>query len=494
MTFLFHLLPRGSLSLLLVTFSASCTVGPDFKKPTAPDVSGYTIQPLSAPTASADTRAGESQRFVPGGDITGDWWTLFRSKPLNNLIERSLNANPNLKASEAALRVARENTSAQIGAYYPTVGGSFAASRERTSQFIAPVPNSNSFIYSLFTPQVSVSYLPDVFGLNRRNVESLRAQEEGQHFALIAAHITLSSNVVAAAIQEASLRGQIDATHRLIDINTKMLDVISKQFAIGYANRLDVSAQESQLAQVTATLPPLQKQLDQQQDLLAALSGGFPSQGPTGTFELGALRLPRDIPLSLPSQLVEQRPDVCQAEENMHAASAQIGVAVANRLPNLELTGNAGTMALTIGKLAAPGAGFWTIGSTLTQPLFQGGTLLHRERAARAAYQQAAEQYRGAVITAIQNVADTLIALNQDANTLRAAATAEHTAKVTLDLTSRQLQSGYINSLAALSAEQTYQQATINLIQAEANRYADTAALFQALGGGWWHRTDLSKN
>ena len=255
-----------------------------------------------------------------------------------------------------------------------------------------------------------------------------------------------------------------------------------------------MAAQESQLALVAAALPPLLKQLAQQRDLLAVLSGGFPSQDLTEKFELSSLHLPQELPLSLPSQLVEQRPDVRQAEENLHSASAQVGIARANRLPNFALTGDVGSMAVTASRIFASGTGFRDIGASVTQPIFQGGTLLHRERAARAAYTQAAEQYRSTVLTAFQNVADTLNALQQDANALKAAAAAKDAASVTLDLTKKQLESGYANYLALLSAEQAYQQALINLVQAQSNRYADTAALFQALGGGWWNRPDIPKS
>jgi NodT family efflux transporter outer membrane factor (OMF) lipoprotein len=325
-------------------------------------------------------------------------------------------------------------------------------------------------------------------------VESLKAQAGQASFALVAAHITLSANVVAAAIQEAALRTQMDATTRLIAINSETLQILRHQNAKGYASRLDVAAQESQLAQVTATLPPLRKQLAQQRDLLAALSGGFPGGDLPETFELSSLQLPQELPVSLPSQLVAQRPDVRQAEENLHAASAQIGIATANRLPNITLTADAGTMALEAGRMFAGGAGFWDLGASVAQPIFQGGTLLHRERAAKAAYVQAAQQYRSTVLTAFQNVADTLNALEQDADALKTAAAAAAAAQVTLDLTRRQLQTGYASNLALLNAEQTYQQAVINLVQAEANRYADTAALFQALGGGWWNRADFNQN
>lgn len=473
---------------------SGCTVGPNFKKPAAPPDAGYAPAPLSTTSSTANISGGEAQKFIEGRDISGDWWTLFHSKPLNDLIERSLKNNPDLKSAQAALLVARENTLAQRGAYYPSVSGSFSATRAKTSDSISPVPSFTAFQYSLFTPEVSVSFVPDVFGLNHRTVESLKAQQEQARFAVAATNITLSSNVAAAAIQEASLRAQIDATNQLIEINTHMLDVLRKQFEKGYVGRLDVAAQEAQLAQVAATLPPLLKQLAQQRDLLAVLSGGFPNKDLDEKFELSSLQLPQELPVSLPSRLVEQRPDVLQAEENLHSASALIGVARANRLPSFNLTGDLGSVALAFGDIFATGNGFRDVGASVTQPIFDGGTLLHKERAARAAYVQADEQYRSTVLTAFQNVADTLHALEQDADALKAAVAARDAAKVTLDLTTRQMQTGYVNYLALLSAEQAYQQAVITLVQAQANRYADTAALFQALGGGWWNRNDIPKN
>jgi NodT family efflux transporter outer membrane factor (OMF) lipoprotein len=478
----------GTLGLLPFT---GCAVGPNFTKPAPPDVSDYTAHPLATTVGTANVSGGEPQRFANGGAISADWWTLFHSPPLNELIELSLTNNHDLKAAQAALSVARENVLAQRGVYFPSVTGSFSASRQRQSGQVAPALNSNAFLYNLFTPQVSVAYVPDVFGLNRRTTESLKAQEQEVRFQMIATYTTLTANVVVTAIQEASLQMQIDATRQLIDINSNMLKILQYQFAKGYANRLDVAAQESQLAQVAATLPPLLKQSAQLRDLLAVLGGRFPNQAPTEKFELSSLQLPQDLPVSLPSELVAQRPDVLQAEANLHDASAKIGIAIANRLPNIVLTANAGSTAAAMNQLFTSGTGFWGLGAAATAPIFQGGTLLHQERAAKAAYIQAAEQYRSTVLTAFQNVADTLTALEQDAAALKAAAAAADAAKVTLDLAQRQWQDGYAGYLALLSAEQAYQQGRINLVQAQANRYADTAALFQALGGGWWHRTDL---
>ncbi len=482
------------LAIAAVALLSGCAVGPKYKKPAPPDVSGYTPTPPTTTSSTPNVAGGEAQQFVSGRDIPGQWWDLFHSKPLSDLIERSLKANPSLKAAQVALLVARENVLAQRGAYYPAVAGSFSANRSRTASTLSPFTASGALDYSLYTPQVAVAFVPDVFGLNRRTVEALKAQEQQARFALAATHITLSSNVAAAAIQEASVRAQIAATQELITINTDMLKVLRDQFAHGYVSRLDVAAQEAQLAQVTATLPPLQKQLAQQRDLLAALAGGFPSQDVPEKFELSSLQLPQELPLTLPSQLVEQRPDVRQAEENLHFASAQIGIARANRFPTFALTGDIGSMALAFSNIFSAGTEFWDSTAGVAQPIFQGGTLRHRERAARAAYVQAGEQYRSTVLTAFENVADTLNALQQDADALKTAAAARDAAKITLDLATMQYRSGYVNYLSLLNAEQSYDQALLTLAQAQANRYADTAALFQSLGGGWWNRAGLPKN
>ena len=488
--------PRLFVALAACTLTTACVVGPNFKSPVAPTVSGYTDHPLPATiTATPGVEGGQAQRFVSGGDIPADWWTLFHSRPLNALIEQALANNPDLKAAQAALLVARENTGAQRGGYRPRISAGFAVSRERDPiGSLAPTPSNNASLYTLATPQLSVSYVPDVFGLNRRTVEAAGAQEQAARYQLIATDITLSANVAAAVIQEASLESQADATRQLIDIGRKMVDILQYQKSKGYAGGLDLAAQQAQLAQLDALLPPLLKQLDQQHHALAVLAGQFPGQGPAEKFTLSSLELPTDLPVTLPSVLVAQRPDVLQAEANLHVASAQVGIATANRLPNIALTANAGTTALAIGQIFGPGTGFWNIGAALLTPIFDGGTLLHQQRGARAAYQQAAEQYRGTVLTAFQNVADALTALQQDADGLKANAAAATAAQTSLDLAKLRYTDGYASYLDWLNAEQTYQQARINLVQAQASRFADTAALFQALGGGWWHRGDLNKN
>jgi NodT family efflux transporter outer membrane factor (OMF) lipoprotein len=479
---------RRGVSLMACLSVAACAMGPDFHKPAPPNVHSYTATPLHTTSSAAGSAA---QQFVDGRDIPGNWWTLFHSKPLQDLIERALKNSPDIKAGQAALRVARENVQAQIGAYYPSVTGGFSATHQKTSAALAPTPNSNSLTFDLFVPQVGVSYVPDVFGLNRRTVESLTAQAEQTRFALVATQIALTANVAAAAVQEASLRAQIDATRRLITLNTEMLKILRSQYERGYAGRLDVAAQETQLAQVTESLPPLLNQLSQQRDLLTTLSGAFPDEALAETFELSSLELPKELPVSIPSKLVEQRPDILQAEENLHSASAQIGVAIANRWPAFNLTADVGSNALVLGQIFTSGNGVWALGAGVTQPIFDGGILLHRELAAKAAFDEASEQYRGTVLTAFQNVADTLNALQHDADTLKAASAAAEAAGVSLNIAQHQAARGYIAGLALLNAEQAYQQTRIVLVQNQASRFSDTVALFQALGGGWWNAPNL---
>jgi len=467
-----------------------CAVGPDFTRPDPPTVDRFTADPLPVQTASAPMPGGIAQHLVADRDIPAEWWQAFHSPALDALIKEALKANPDLAAAEAALRQAHEMRLAGEGAFFPLVQAGFGASRNKTGGQLSPATATGALYYNQYTPQLSVSYVPDVFGGTRRTVEGLRAQEEAQRFQLEAAYLSLTSSLVAAVIGEASLRDQIAATQEIIRVQRESMDILRRQLALGQAAGADVAAQEAALAQAEATLPPLQKQLAQQRDLIAVLIGHPPADQPNAKFDLASLQLPQDLPVSLPSRLVEQRPDIRAAEENLHAASAAIGVAIANMLPQINLTATTGTTALTIGALFGPGTAFWTIAGSATQTIFDAGTLLHKKRAADAAFDQAAAQYRSTVLTAFQNVADTLEAIKSDADALAATTRAESAAKESLDIAKRQLAVGAVTYLALLNAEQTYQQALISRVQAQALRFADTAALFQALGGGWWNRPE----
>ncbi len=478
---------RSVILLSVTVLTAACAVGPDFHRPAAPDTPGYTPEPLADPAGGGAVPGGGSQRFVAGMDLPAQWWHLFGSEPLNALVERSLKANPNVQAAEAALRVAQETYLAQRGALFPALDANYSPSRQKIADAMSSPLNSGASVFSLHTAQLSVAYAPDVFGGVRRQVESAEALAESQRFLLEAASLSLSSNVVAAAIQEAALRAQIESTESIVKIEAEQAGLMQRQLELGAIVESNVIAQRTVLAQTRAALAPLKKQLAQQRDLLTALAGELPANEVAEKFELASLQLPAELPVSLPSKLVEQRPDVRAAEAQLHAAAAQVGVATANLLPQFTLNANMGSVASTLGSLFSSGTGFWSLAGSVTQPLFQGGALVHRKRAAEAAYDQAAAQYRATVIGAFQNVADSLRALQQDGEALQAALEAKSLAEDSLGIARKQVELGDISYLSLLNSEQAYQQALVALVQAQAGRYADTAALFQALGGGWWN-------
>jgi NodT family efflux transporter outer membrane factor (OMF) lipoprotein len=471
----------------LVLLLSACAVGPDFKRPEAPPVEQFTPDALPATTSSADVKGGEAQSFDVGREIPAEWWTLFQSPALNALIAQAVKSSPNLESAVAALRVAKENTAAQVGAYLPTIEANPTAARYHNSAILSPTLNNYQPYFNLYGAQVSADWTLDIWGGNRRAVESLKATADMQRFEVDAAYLTLTSTLAAAAIQEASLREQLAATEDIVKEESDSRDVLKRQYSLGQAAGSDVAAQEAALALAQQTLPPLRKQLAQERDLITVLAGRFPSDQVPQTFELDTLVLPRELPVSVPSKLVEQRPDIRASEEALHSASAAIGVAVANMLPNLSLSAADGTTATKLAGLFAPGNGYWTVAAGLTQPIFDGGTLLHKTRAARAAYDQAIAQYKSTVLNAFQNVADTLYAIQSDADALKAAVASRDAAAKSLAAARLRLKVGDANVLVVLNAEQTYQQAIISLAQARAARFADTVSLFQALGGGRWN-------
>ena len=481
-------LKQRGIILIATAALSGCMVGPDFTRPDPPKDQGYLTDALISETASANVLGGNAQRFVSDLDIPGQWWEVFQSRPLDDLIVSAMRANPDVQAAIAALKVTRLNARAQRGAFFPSVGIGGSAAQYQSPNSLSPVTNSDASIFALFTAVLNVAYVVDVFGGVRRQVESLDALAEAQCFLLEATYLTLASNVVVAAITDASLRGQIEATQRIIDLQRDTLNLLQRQSGLGQVTGGDIATQQAALAQVEATLPPLQKQLAQGRNLLASLIGRLPSDAPSDRFELANLTLPQDLPLSLPSNLVEQRPDVRAAEANLHSAGAQIGVATANQLPQISLNLSYGSTALTPVQLFGPGLLATQVGGGLLAPLLDGGTLLARKRAAVAGFEQADAQYRSTVLTAFRNVADTLRALEYDALTLKAQVDAERAAAVSLNIARKRLELGDIGYLPVLTAELAYQQAVIALVQARASRYADTAALFQALGGGWWNR------
>ena len=479
---------RPSLGLLCLALAA-CTVGPDFVRPDVPVNAGYTQDQLSS-TAQADIASGgAAQRLINGMDIPGQWWTLFRSAALNALVEEALRANPNVSAAQAALRQANELVYADQASLFPSVGANLSKSREKVSG--ATTGASSSPILTLSSASLSVSYAPDVFGGTRRQIESSTAQAEYQRFQLEATYLTLTANVVNSAISLASIRDQVAATEEIIRLQSGQLDLLHAQRRLGAIADTDVLAQQTALAQTRATLAPLQKQLAQTGNQLMVYLGRFPNQDRDERFNLASLHLPEQLPVSLPSAIVGQRPDVRAAQAQLHQASADIGVAVANQLPQFSITGALGSTAASGTRLFSAGTGIWSLAGSIAQPIFDAGALEHRKRAAVAAYDESASLYRGTLLIAFQDVANALRALEFDAEALNQQVIAERSAQTSLDLVQAQFRLGAVAYINLLTAQQSYQDTVLARVKAQAARYSDTTALFQALGGGWWNRKDV---
>ena len=479
---------RGLKQILIGTLLLTgCTVGPDFQAPEGPDVGSYMEDKLPEKTVESEGKGGEAQSFIEGKELPACWWHLFHSEPLNQLIERAIKNNPTLQAADAAFRQSEANLQVALSSIYPFINVQATPERQRFSPAIFDVQNP-PVTFNLYNTAVNVSYTLDLFGAIRRQIEASEAQLEYQQFQVEATYLTLTSNVVTSAITEAALRGQIQATHELITSQEKILDITKKKFTLGGVSQLDVLAQETAVAQTRATLPPLETSLAKIRHGLAALVGCFPGEASVPYFDLSTLQLPTDLPVSLPSQLVCQRPDIRAAEALLHAATAQVGVATANLLPQVTLTGSYGWTSDHLDTLLMHRSTVWTLIGNVLQPVFQGGALLAQRRGANAALDQAVAQYKQIVLGAFQNVADTLKALEIDAHQLQIQQQAEVAARQTLALTQRQYQLGAVGYLNLLDADRQFHQARIGRIQAEALRFADTAALFQALGGGWWNR------
>jgi NodT family efflux transporter outer membrane factor (OMF) lipoprotein len=485
---------RAFAPLLTVGLSA-CAVGPNFHPPAPPKVA-LTPEKLPAMTVAA---GGVAQQYRSGADISGDWWTLYHSPELNALIKAGLEHSPTLAASQQTLIEAEETVRAEQGGLLPSLSGSYQATREQVSpaelaSFGAGSQASTTSIapFTLYNADLNVSYSPDVFGGVRRQIESDAAQADYQRDELEAAYLTLTSNIVTSAIGEASLLAQIDATNKVIAAEQQELSILTTQMKLGGVAQAQVLQQQATLASTEATLPPLQAQLAQTRNQLAVYVGAFPGDFHEADFTLAGLTLPQDLPVSLPSAVVAQRPDIQAASAQLHTATANLGIADANLLPQFTLSAQLGHEALTSGTLFTPQTLVWSLVAGVTQPLFEGGTLTARRKAALAALRVAGAQYQETVLSAFQNVADALQVLQYDALTLAAAQEAEDAAASSLAVTTAQYKLGGQPFTAVLTAQTTYQNAAIAEVKAAASRLSDTAALYQALGGGWWHREDVA--
>jgi NodT family efflux transporter outer membrane factor (OMF) lipoprotein len=468
---------------------SGCAVGPEFRAPPAPETSGYTSEKLPDSAEASSAVGGASRRLHFGRDLSGQWWDLFGSSQLSALIDEAMASYPDVTAQQAALMAARDNVRAEKGIFLPQMQG--AANYEREQVSGASIgPGYPGFITSVYQATVNVSYTFDIFGNQRRTLEGLIAQVEAQNFVLEASYLTLTSNVVSTAIQLASVTDQIAATKDIIASETRQLELIKRRFEVGSQSRADVLQQESNLALIRATLPGLEQQQAVAEHQIAVLTGHSPRDVAPARFTLADLKLPVDLPVSLPSALVEQRPDIRQRAALVHQASSAVGVATVNMLPQLTLAGAFGGESLVYSTLFQPGSGIWNVAAGITQPLFQGGTLRAKRRAAIDSYDQAVAKYRLTVLKAFQNVADTLTALDHDVQAFEAQSDSLETAKASLNLIQKQYDAGTVSYVSLLTAQQAYAQVRLAYVQTFAARYTDTVTLFQALGGGWWNRAD----
>ncbi len=480
--------------LALVLGCSGCAVGPDFHGASLPAADAYTSMPLPEKTLASSAKAGAAQNFINGGSIPEQWWNLFQSREMDALIRQAISGNPTLAAAEATLREARENVNARTGSEnYPNAAFEAGSSRQKASPAAAGMPDGKGSVFDLHHASVVVSYVFDFFGGGRREIEALKAKVDVERFRLEAAYLAISGNVVTAVIQEASLHALINATQEIISSQEKQLELLEKQLVLGGISRAEVLSLRAQLEAARSALPSYEKELNSTRHQLTALLGKLPNEAASlPKFDLYAMTLPTELPVSLPSELVRQRPDLRAAEALLHAASAGVGVATADLYPRITLSGSYGPQAGELNKLFNTESLVWGIGAGITQPVFNGGALRAKKRGAVAVYDQAAANYRKTVITAFQNVADVLRALEADAAILKAQADAEAAAGDALALAREQFKAGAINYALVLNAERQYQQSRISLVQAQAVRFLDTAALFQALGGGWWELKNLT--
>jgi NodT family efflux transporter outer membrane factor (OMF) lipoprotein len=472
----------GMASLAAVLTVAGCTQGPDFHPPSLAE--DETTSKTPASTAQTGVAGGESQTFVPGQDLPAQWWHLFASSELDELIRLALDGSPDLRSAQAALRQAEDNLQAGSGVLLPQVTGTLNGARQIQGPGAA---GGRTSFYNVFNADVSVSYVLDIFGGEKRAIEALAAQVDYQKYQLAGTYLTLTTNVVTTAVQLAAVQDQIQATEDIIASEQRQLELVTDQFAVGAAARAEVLAARAQLETTEASLPELQKTLEIDQNALAALIGRAAGKAPAVQLSLANFTLPQELPLSLPSALVRQRPDIRAQEALLHVASAQVGVAMANQFPQVTLSGNAGSQSPHVADFLGENGLFLGLAGGLVQPLFDAGQREAVTEAAQAAYAMSEAQYRGTVLYAFKNVADCLTALRHDALALRSTYAALLDSKASVDLTQDRYAAGTVAYAELLVQQQQYQHARIAYLRTLASRYSDTAALFQALGGGWWH-------
>ena len=479
----------------LGVFLGGCAVGPDFQSPPPPKTTAYVEGTLPVKTEGATIPGGEAQTFVLRKEIPAEWWCLFHSKPLNDLIKKALQNSPTLAAAQAAWRQAEENLNVSIASLLPSLTFQPRYQRFGFNYSILDLENVIPHAtFNLFSSMLNASYTLDVWGGIRRQIEVAQAQLDFQEFVNEATYSGLVANIVTTAISEASLEEQIKTTEKLLNVQKTELSLTEEKFKVGAVSSLEVLTAKNKIFATKSSLSSLRLMLAKIRHHLAVLIGDIPHEATLPSFSLADFHLPQDLPVSLPSDLVKQRPDIRAAEEVLHAASAQIGIATANLLPKVTISGFDGFLSNILSGYFQKGNVFWNLTTGLVQPIFEGGALFAKRRQALALFDQACAEYKNTVLHAIQRVADNLRALQMSAEILASQTQAETMTQTTLDLTRSQFTIGAVDALSVLQTEETYLQTHIKRIHAQAERFANTAALFYELGGGWWNRKKQEEN
>lgn len=467
----------------VVALLAGCAVGPDFVTPPAPETKDYEVG--GTPQPNVENAVEAQQHFAMGQRISGNWWQMFHSAQLDGVLQQAIAGNQTLVAAQAAVAQAQENIAQASGALWPQLDLAAGAHRQRVNLTSVGV-NAQGPIVNLFSIGPTLTYAVDPFGGNRRRVEQQDALAQFQDYQLDAAYLTLTGGAATQAVQLASARGQIEAVNAIIADDQRNLELIRGQRRAGEATQMEVQLAESQLAADRTLLPPLRQQVSVARHALATLVGKAPGDWAPPDFDLAQFTLPQDLPVTLPSELVRQRPDILASEAQLHAASAAVGVATAQLYPNLNLTASFTQEALKPSKLFNPTASIFDVGANLLAPVFHGGALRAQKQASVDAFNGALANYKQTVLTSFQQVADTLQALAHDAELLDAQRRALESAEESLRLTRTTFRYGNVGILQVLDAQRQAEQARLGYVRAQAQRYLDSITLFTAMGGGWW--------
>ena len=478
-----RLFPRWLVTSILLGLLAGCAAGPDFKQPAAPDVMSYTVVPLSAQTATAPTSLGNAQNFITGAGVSAQWWHGLHSTKLDALIEQAFQASPTLAKAKATLRQAQEIYSAKAGStLYPQADAGLSAQRLRVSPS-ALGQTGEPREFSLYNASIGVRYQLDLSGGNRRVLEALAARAEYQRYELESARLTLAANIITTAITQAKLAGQFQSTEAILRAMDEQLRITQERVRLGQAATYELLALKTEVEQTRVGIPVLRKLHQQNEHLLAVLSGQAPGTAVLPRFTMEEFTLPSELPVTLPSELVRRRPDIQAAEALLQAANAEYGVALAKLYPQINISASLGSQALTTTALFGGHSAVWSLVGQLTQPLFNPG-LPAEKRAALAAFDAAAANYQFVVLESLRNVADVLCAVENDALSLAALAAADAAAQGSLASVEIQYKLGVNSYVQLLIAQKQAQQTRINLIAAQAQRLVDSVALYQSMGGG----------